>query len=1709
MKSPFHAGYKQSFPAVELSTCKRLSVAAVLLLLASLCGVSYSQEPMRAEGAIAVDAYDNLAATADASGAVKVYDSTNASRPALISTVTLPRTLTGVALAGKYLLASGQSGVEILDISNPKSPVVANTVSLEPETTTVKAAGNLGYTAVGSTIVVFDIATGEILDRHAYSALPVDDLALSGDYLYAVSADPNTAAGFHLLKLRVEGHLGQAIASWTSSTGERSAQSRLSVYAGEELVYVGSAPAAGGDQSTGVEILQDMGTSFQVKGAPQPIGAEAVRPSGLGLLAYTGGTETANRLGVLDIADPTNTGKMLQAYETAGPANAVVLYHGYAYVAAGGAGLEAIPYIAPDHSKVAPVVTFADDTVAERAGEGNLVRLTASVVAADEISKADFYLNGQKVASDGNYPFEYRFDDAGLDLDDSATVYACAEDIDGNSTCTTPVGLKSKQKSGLRVTAVTPAAGGHAPRAPKLSISAQFSLPLDASTVIAKNVSLVMAATKTSPQATIPLASVTYQAATKTIAIQPKSALASGTYKVVLSSAIKSSSGGAMTADYTWSFAADAIVDSWSSASNGDWSVGANWSLKTPPANGDSVVINIPGVAVTMGTTSGSPAIAGLTVGSTNTLNIAGANLSIQSGGAATISGKLNLSSGSLGGPGTTTVTGTMNWTGGTVSGVLTIPAKAALAINTPYYYGEFLSGGIINNSGTVTQTFGGTPGSYTGFQISSGGTINNLAGGVWNVNGDVWMQATDNSANVFNNAGAFNKIGGTGNSLWGLELTGSGSVNIQSGTLSLSGAYSGALLNGSLAVATGTELSYGQGGTLANGTVAGHGTLLFPGSATISGTFNFAGTTDITGGTVAVPSGSTASLTTLNLSGGTLGGGGTTTVTGTMDWTGGTVSGVLTIPAKAALAINTPFYYGTYLKGGKINNSGTVTQTFGGTPGSYTGFQFSNGGTINNLAGGVWNVNGDVWMQTDTSADVFNNAGSFNKIGGTGNSLWGLELTGSGSVNIQSGTLSLSGPYSPALLNGSLTIATGAELSYGQGGTLANGTAAGHGTLLFPGSATLSGTFNFAGTTDITGGTLAVASGSTASLTTLNLSGGTLGGGGTTTVTGTMDWTGGTVSGVLTIPAKAALAINTPFYYGTYLNGGKINNSGTVTQTFGGTPGSYTGFQFSNGGTINNLAGGVWNVNGDVWMQADSSANVFNNAGSFNKIGGTGTSLWGLELTGSGSVNIQSGTLSLSGPYAPALLNGALTIATGSELSYGQGGTLANGTVAGHGTLLFPGSATLSGTFSFAGTTDITAGTLAVAIGGTASLTTLNLSGGALGGGGTTTVTGTMDWTGGTVSGVLTIPAKAALAINTPFYYGTYLKGGKINNSGTVTQTFAGTPGAYTGFQFSNGGTINNLAGGVWNVTSDVWMQTTDNSANVFNNAGTFNKTGGASSTLWGLPFNNTGTVNINSGSVSLSGGATSQYSFSGTANIATGAVLNYAQQGNLANGQANGAGTLNLTNSAISGTYKITVPAQVSGSTLQVNAGATLNASTLTLSNANFQVEGTTSIGTLNVSASEGSNTGSNVTGGGTINVTDTLNWNNGSASVTGSFNIQNMTLASDSSLTFKLGSSALSVSAKLSLDGTLTLTPTSSNPTVGEVFKVLNFANNFLGDFLDFSLPILGSDIYLAQNLSPTGLSYTVTAGQPPDASVASSSPRIIKVGPKTRIGGRFHR
>jgi hypothetical protein len=735
-------------------------------------------------------------------------------------------------------------------------------------------------------------------------------------------------------------------------------------------------------------------------------------------------------------------------------------------------------------------------------------------------------------------------------------------------------------------------------------------------------------------------------------------------------------------------------------AGDNQWTTAGNWSTGAVPTSTNNVCIASTFTStITIGSlASGNQTIASLDTGApiafaTGPLTITGAatfgDLNIKGSGTITLNGTsstttLEQSSGTLTNNSTLTVSGLLTWSGGTESGTGTTNANGGMALSSE----PFLSGVTLNNTGTA---------SWTGiaFLMENGAVFNNVSGATWNHQSDSLIQFEGGTIPVFNNAGTFEKTGGTSTSGGGVSnsitFNNTGTVTDNSGILSISnvGVCSGTCA-GSWSVASGTTLELGGGATAAavSGPISGAGTVVFTvGTVNYTGTYNVTGGTQTTSGTVNFNSpaaltsvgpinvsngtlnfvtGKTITTSSITQSAGTLEGTDTLTVTGTITWSGGTQSGTGITNAEGGMTLTEE----PFLSGRTLNN--TKTATWDGIA-----FLMENGAVFNNQAGATWNHENDSAIQFEGGATpVFNNAGTFEKTGGTSSSGGGVSASitfnNTGTVTDSSGILFLSNVgVCSGTCAGPWSVVSGATLELGGGATAAaiSGPISGAGTVVFT-----TGTVNDTGTYDVTGGTQATAgtvnftspakltsvgalnvsngtmnflTGKVITATSLTQSAGTLEGTDTLTVTGATIWSGGTESGSGTTNADGGMTLTEePFLSSRTMNNAKI-------ATWDGIA-----FLMEDGAVFNNKAGATWKHENDSAIQFEGGTTpVFNNAGTFEKTGGT-TSTGG-GFSGSITVNNSGTVIAKSG----ILLLGTLFTQTGGSTLLEGGNIATSGT--------------------------------------------------------------------------------------------------------------------------------------------------------------------------------------------------------------------------------------------------------------------------------------------------------------------------------------------------------------------------------------------------------------------------------------------------------------
>jgi hypothetical protein len=528
---------------------------------------------------------------------------------------------------------------------------------------------------------------------------------------------------------------------------------------------------------------------------------------------------------------------------------------------------------------------------------------------------------------------------------------------------------------------------------------------------------------------------------------------------------------------------------------------------------------------------------------------------------------------------------------------------------------------------------------------FGGGAVINNLTGATLEVQGETDFSHNFASISAINNAGLFRKTGGGETRLTSstIALNNTGTVEIVSGTLKLEG---GGSLAGKIDVQSAGALDL-NGGTLlipAESNLGGPGVLsLTGGNATFAGTLLPTGPVSISNGNWTFNANQV--FQTLTLSGGSLRGTGTVTVTNSFTWTGGsmldagktllaaTASGTISGGNNKDLAVNRV-----------LENAGTLTVS-GGTV-FFNRDSFGGGAVINNLAGATLEAQGEVDFRHNFNSpgSAINNAGLFRKTGGGTTELTAstISLNNTGSLSVEEGTLLLNGG---GTLGGSLDVAGAGELNLGGGSfavpTRTTSNIAGTITLT-GGTGTIAETLGvMAGSIDLRGGSWTFSADQ--SFPSLTQSGGTLRGTGNLTITNVFSWSGGGMmdAGKTLIADTATGTISGGSGKGLDLNR-VLENAGTLIA--GGGPLFFNLSGAGGGAVINNLVGAVFEAQGELDFRHNftSAGSGFNNSGLFRRTGGGTTEFTSASIvfTNNGSIELVDGTLK---PDAGLVQNGIL----------------------------------------------------------------------------------------------------------------------------------------------------------------------------------------------------------------------------------------------------------------------------------------------------------------------------------------------------------------------------------------------------------------------------------------------------------------------------------
>jgi hypothetical protein len=378
-------------------------------------------------------------------------------------------------------------------------------------------------------------------------------------------------------------------------------------------------------------------------------------------------------------------------------------------------------------------------------------------------------------------------------------------------------------------------------------------------------------------------------------------------------------------------------------------------------------------------------------------------------------------------------------------------------------------------------------------------------------------------------------------------------------------------------------------------------------------------------------------------------------------------------------------------------------------------------------------------------------------------------------------------------------------------------------------------------------------------------LTAGSLEGTGTFTTSQQFDWDGGTMTGDSKTVLDDGSGENAGNAVVMNITDGDASEKrltgGRTLENFGTVDWSGTErIRFGVGASIENKQFALFDLQSDARLANDlgNPVGIFNNAGTLQKSGGSGTSEFEAELNNNNLVDVQMGELQLENGGTSS---GMFTVADNATLDFSASTfTLdASSQVTADGAVNFTGSSTtnVNGSYAVSSPTIIDGRTVNFNTDATSVTTEMHRA--TLGGTGTFTTSQQFDWDGGTMTG----DSKTVLDDGSGENAGNAsvinitdgdasekrLTGGRtLENFGTVN--WSGTER----IRFGMGASIENKQFALFDLQSDARLANDlGNPVGIFNNAGTLRKSGGSGTSNVETTMTNTGTVHVQIGTVNL----------------------------------------------------------------------------------------------------------------------------------------------------------------------------------------------------------------------------------------------------------------
>lgn len=502
--------------------------------------------------ALDVCAVNDMAVVAEGAQGISVFNVFNGMDPTIIAQVTTPAPALRVACSDRFVpVAVGAAGLSIIDIGDPPAARITSQIPLDGSAQAVTAGGGVAYVGTDSgEVSMVDLATGIILDQTSVPG-SVQDLALNGDFLYALTTDTLFAISL------ADGQL--TVAGTAKSPASFGTNHRLSVGGGTAYAVQGGGVNTFSLANPASPTPIAVGTASGANGWVQI----ARNGSGLGVavLTATGNPAARHDISLYDTSDPAKPNQLITTFVMPDNARAVSIFNGLAYVADDTAGLQVLNYLSFDTKGVPPTITLVPGfDPAKGVLEGSALRVSANVSDDVQVRNVEFYIDDKKVATIGAFPFEFRFvaPASANEPMGSFTIKARASDTGGNATTTPELTVPLvKDTTPLHLVRTSPRAfsvvvSGNI-------ITATFSKPLNSATLTPASFQVVSAGPDevlgTQDDSLVLGGAVSYRDIINSAILTLPAPLPPGIYRAGLSPTVTDAAGNSVGNGISWTFA--------------------------------------------------------------------------------------------------------------------------------------------------------------------------------------------------------------------------------------------------------------------------------------------------------------------------------------------------------------------------------------------------------------------------------------------------------------------------------------------------------------------------------------------------------------------------------------------------------------------------------------------------------------------------------------------------------------------------------------------------------------------------------------------------------------------------------------------------------------------------------------------------------------------------------------------------------------------------------------------------------------------------------------------------------------------------------------------------------------------------------------------------------------------------------------------------